>query len=62
MIQSSIALGLRYEVGDTSTVKFEVLQATADEDSGDLGKYGLFDEEVKNDEGTIITLSYDLIF
>ena len=62
MIQSSVAIGLRYEVGDTSTVKFEILQATADEDSGDLGKYGLFDEEVNNDEGTIITLSYDLIF
>jgi len=62
MVQSSVALGLRYEVGDTSTVKFEVLQAKADADSTDKGKYGLFDSPVKDNTGNVVSLSYDLIF
>ncbi|MCW9025257.1 MAG: hypothetical protein OQK73_11360 [Gammaproteobacteria bacterium] len=61
-IQSSVALGFRYEVGDTSAVKFEALQAKTDSDSGDNGKYGLFDYPVKDNEGNVFAVSYDLIF
>lgn len=62
MVQSSVALGFRYEVGDTSAVKFEALQAKTDSDNGDLGKYGLFDHPIKDNKGNIIAVSYDLIF
>jgi len=53
--QSSVALGMRYEVSDTSALKFEVLKATP-KDSG----YGLFYNTTE--EGTIATAKFDLIF
>ena len=55
--QSSVALGLRYEVSDTSVLKFEVLKVTP-EDSG--SSYGLFDSPTK--EGTVATVKFDVIF
>lgn len=55
--QSSVAVGLRYEVSDTSVLKFEVLNVTP-EDSGT--SYGLFDSPTK--DGTVATVKFDVIF
>ena len=55
--QSSVAFGLRYEVSDTSVLKFEVLNVTP-EDSGT--SYGLFDSPTK--DGTVATVKFDVIF
>jgi len=60
--QSSFTLGFRYEAGPTAAIKFEASQIKPDEDSGDLGAYGLFDDPVKNNKGNVIAASFDLIF
>lgn len=60
--QSSVSLGFRYELGTTSDIKFEVHQARTGSIPGSAGKYGLFDNPVKNDKGNIFTASFDLIF
>ncbi len=60
--QSSFTLGFRYEAGPTAALKFEATQIKTDEDSGDYGAYGLFDDPVKNNKGNVIAASFDLIF
>ncbi|NOZ37371.1 MAG: hypothetical protein GXP11_04745 [Gammaproteobacteria bacterium] len=60
--QSSVSLGFRYEVGATSAVKFELHQAKTGSIPGSTGKYGLFDDPIKNDKGNVFTASFDLIF
>lgn len=60
--QSSFTLGFRYEAGPTAAIKFEATQVKPDGDAGDIGKYGLFDDPVKNNKGHVIAASFDLIF
>lgn len=60
--QSSVTVGFRLEIGTTDAVKFEVHQAEPDSDAGDIGAYGLFNDPVKDNEGTVYTVSYNLIF
>jgi len=60
--QSSVTLGLRYDVGDTSAIKFEASQVTPDSDPGDIGKYGVFDSPIKGDSANTFAVSLDVIF
>jgi hypothetical protein len=53
--QSSVALGMRYEIANSAALKFEALYAKPDE-----GNHGLFYEPV--DSGMVYTISYDTIF
>ena len=53
--QSSVAVGLRYEVSDTSVLKFEVLNVEPKDSS-----YGLFDSPTK--DGIVATVKFDVIF
>ncbi len=59
--QSSLTLGLRYEVADGAALKFEATQATPDSVAGSP-KYGLFDGPLQSDSGLILAGSFDLIF
>jgi len=60
--QSSATLGFRYELGATSAIKFEAQQVKTDSDPGDTGRYGLFDDPVKNGKGNIFAASFDVVF
>ncbi len=53
--QSSIALGLRYELAPNAALKFEAMKANPE-----ANNHGLFDDEV--DSGEIYTLTMDIIF
>jgi len=59
--QSSMSLGLRYEVADGAALKFEATQAKPESISGG-DKYGLFDGPLASNTGTILAASFDLIF
>ncbi len=59
--QSSLTLGLRYEVADGAALKFEATQAKPESLAGQP-KYGLFDSPLQAETGTILAASFDLIF
>jgi len=62
--QSSVALGLRWEIDDAADIKFEVKQVDPGESTGYYGaptKMGLFDAPM-SDDGTIYTITFDTIF
>ncbi len=59
--QSSMTLGLRYEVADGAALKFEATQARPESINGSP-KYGLFDGPLASETGTILAASFDLIF
>ena len=59
--QSSMTLGLRYEVADGAALKFEATQAKPESLNGSP-KYGLFDGPLASNTGTILAASFDLIF
>ena len=64
--QSSVALGLRWDIDDAAAVKFEVKQADPGESTGYYNsptpdKLGLFDGPM-SDDGTIYTITFDTIF
>ncbi len=59
--QSSMSLGLRYEVSDGAALKFEATQAKPESINGSP-KYGLFDGPLASNTGTILAASFDLIF
>ena len=62
--QSSVALGLRWDIDDAAAVKFEVKQADPGESTGYYfapTKQGLFDAPM-TDDGTIYTITFDTIF
>ena len=65
-LQSSVAIGMRTEVSDSSAVKFEVMKVTPVKNpysvgfNGTSAGYGLFDSPVK--DGTVATVTFDVIF
>ncbi len=62
--QSSVALGLRWDIDDAAAVKFEVKQTDPGESTGYYGaptKLGLWDEP-QVDKGNIYTITFDTIF
>ncbi len=62
--QSSVALGLRWDVDDAAAIKFEVKQTDAGESTGYYGvptKLGLWDAP-QTDKGSIYTITFDTIF
>ncbi len=58
--QTSLTLGLRYEIADGAALKFEATRARPEENGG--AKYGLFDAPLQGETGTIVAASFDLIF
>jgi hypothetical protein len=62
--QSSVALGLRWDIDDAADIKFEVKQVDPSESTGYYGtptKLGLFDGPM-TEKGTIYTITFDTIF
>jgi len=59
MVQSSVALGLRYEVDEASAVKFEAMEVEPGLDG--VGRYGLYDSPITG-KGRVYTVSFDVIF
>ena len=59
--QSSIALGLRWDIDDAAAVKFEAKQIEADETLAYGGKVGLWDQP-QVDKGNVYTITFDTIF
>ena len=64
--QSSVALGLRWDIDDAAAVKFEAKQIDADVSDfsavgGPTGKIGLWDEP-QVDKGNVYTITFDTIF
>jgi predicted porin len=53
--QHSVALGMRFELGENAALKFEALKADPDNNN-----HGLFDEPV--DDGKVFTVTMDVIF
>jgi len=60
LVQSSIALGLRTEVGDASDVKFEMMNVQP-EQNGAGSDYGLFNSGGVQD-GNVYTVTFDTMF
>ena len=62
IVQSSVALGLRVEVADAASLKFEAMQVDP-EDSGGFGRYGLYNDPLSGTEkGQVYSASFDIIF
>lgn len=61
--QSSVALGLRWDIDDAAAIKFEAKQTDAGESSfgGPYQKIGLWDAP-QDDKGNIYTITFDTIF
>jgi len=61
--QSSVALGLRWDIDDAAAVKFEAKQTDAGESSfgGPFAKIGLWDTP-QTDKGNVYTITFDTIF
>ncbi len=64
--QSSVALGLRWDIDDAAAIKFEVKQTDPDVSDfssfgGPTGKIGLWDEP-QVDKGNVYTITFDTIF
>jgi hypothetical protein len=61
--QSSVALGLRWDIDDAAAVKFEAKQIDPGESSfgGPYAKYGLWDGALV-DKGNVYTITFDTIF
>ena len=64
-LQSSVALGLRTEITDTSALKVEIISITPEKNplagfNTTTSGYGLFDSPVES--GTVATVKFDLIF
>lgn len=61
--QSSVALGLRWDIDDAAAIKFEAKQIDASESNFGFGpaKYGLWDAP-QDDKGNIYTITFDTIF
>jgi hypothetical protein len=61
--QSSVALGLRWDIDDAAAIKFEAKQTDAGESSfgGPYAKIGLWDAP-QDDKGNIYTITFDTIF
>lgn len=57
--QTSTALGLRYELGDATSLKFEAARKSPDSYGGDSG--GLFDSAITED-AMIYTVALDVLF
>jgi len=60
--QTSIGLGMRYEINDSTDVKFEVLNVKPTSNEGDVGAYGLFDNNTNGEEAKIYAVSLDILF
>jgi len=62
--QSSVALGLRWDIDDAAAIKFEAKSTDPGESSGYYGaptKMGLYDGPM-TDDGNIYTITFDTIF
>jgi hypothetical protein len=61
--QSSVALGLRWDIDDAAAIKFEAKQIDPGESSfgGPFAKYGLWDAP-QDDKGSVYTITFDTIF
>ncbi len=62
LMETSVALGLRYDIGDASALKLEAMQVRPQSESGDIGTYGLFYAPIQNNTATVFTISYDMVF
>ena len=62
LMETSAALGLRYDLSEASALKFEAMQVRPQSETGDVGTYGLFYSPIQNDTATVFTVSYDMVF
>ncbi|MFV2016679.1 MAG: hypothetical protein ACC656_14710, partial [Candidatus Heimdallarchaeota archaeon] len=63
LIQNSITAGVRYELNETTDLKFELTQVDPNRQTGDIGRFGLLDKEVvAGEKPTIFAMSLDILF
>jgi hypothetical protein len=63
VIQESTSLGIRYNFNSRMDIKFQASKITTGKESGDIGRFGLFDQEIGlNDEPIVYTMSLDILF
>lgn len=63
LVQESTSLGFRYDVNAKMAIKFQATKTTPDFVTGDVGRYGLFDQEIKaGEEPSIYSMSVDILF
>jgi len=63
LVQESTSLGLRYDVNPKMDIKFEATQTKPGFKAGDIGRYGLFDQEVDtNRTPYVYSMSVDILF
>ncbi len=60
--QTSIGGGMRYEINDSTDVKFEVINVKPTSKPGDIGDYGLFDNKVNGETANVYAVSLDILF
>jgi len=60
--QTSVTVGFRYEINDSTDFKFEVINAKPTSKAGDIGIYGLFDNDTNGQSANIYAMSIDILF
>jgi len=63
LIQESNSLGIRYDVNTKMAVKFQATKTKPGFEPGDVGRYGLHDQEIAaNSEPNVYSMSVDILF
>jgi len=63
LIQESTSLGLRYDVNTKMAIKLQATQTKPGFETGDIGRYGLYDQEIKaGEEPNVYSMSFDILF
>lgn len=63
LLQESTTLGIRYNLNSRMDIKFQAAKITPEKNDGDIGQFGLFDQEIAlNEEPIVYTMSLDILF
>jgi len=60
--QTSVSIGFRYEINDSTDFKFEVSNVKPTSKLGDIGAYGLFDKDTNSEPASIFAMTLDILF
>jgi hypothetical protein len=63
LTQKSSTAGLRYDVNTKMSIKLQATKIKPGFETGDVGRYGLFDQEIKTgEEPNVYSMSVDILF
>ncbi len=63
VVQESNSVGLRYDVNTKMAIKFQATKTKPGSNSGDVGRYGLYDQEIiAGEEPSVYSMSVDILF